>query len=123
MCYQQNTKDDGTDYYEILLVYVEDVLACNYYAKAVMAGISAKFEIKNDDIAETKLYLGGNVDKSQLPNGKYAWSITSNSYLQGAIYNVQRILDEDDRTLNTGKRPQKGPLIHGYMPELDTTYG
>ena len=53
-----------------------------------MAGISAKFEIKNDEIAEPKLELGGNVEKFQLPNGKYAWSITSNSYVQGAIYTV-----------------------------------
>ena len=37
-----------------------------------MAGIAVKFEIKNDDIAEPKLYSGGNVDKFQLPNGKYA---------------------------------------------------
>ena len=42
-----------------------------------MAGIAAKFEIKNDEIAEPKLYLGGNVEEFQLPNGEYAWSITS----------------------------------------------
>ena len=105
------------------MVCVDDALACSHDSKAVMVGIPATFEIKNEDIDEPKLYLGVNVEKFQLTNGKYELSITSNSYLQGTIYNVQRILDEDDRTLNTGKRPQKGPLIHGYMPELDTTYG
>ena len=34
---------------------------------------------------------------------------------------MQRILYEDNRTLKTGKRPQKGPLPHGYKPELDNT--
>ena len=53
-----------------------------------MTGIAVNFEIKNDEIAEPKLYLGANVKKFQLPNGKYAWSITYTSYVQGAIYTV-----------------------------------
>ena len=86
-----------------------------------MVGIAAKFEIKNDEIAEPKLYLGANVEKFQLKNGKYAWIITSTSYVQGAIYTVQRLLDEDGRTLKTEKRLHKGPLPNRYKPELDTT--
>ena len=49
--YQRNTKEDGNDYYEILLVYADDVLACSHDAKAVMAGIAANSEINNDIIA------------------------------------------------------------------------
>ena len=75
--YRRNTKYDGTNYYDILLVYVDGVLVWIHYAKAVMAIISEKFDIKNDNIAELKLYLGGNLDKFQLPNGKYTWIITS----------------------------------------------
>ena len=33
-----------------------------------MAGISAKFEINNDEISDPKIYLGGNIEKLQLPN-------------------------------------------------------
>ena len=44
-----------------------------------MAGIAVKFEIKNYDIAEPKIYLCGSIEKFQLPNGKHAWIITSNS--------------------------------------------
>ena len=64
--------------------------------------------------------MGGNVENFQLPNGKYAWSITSKSYMQGSIDIVQRLFVEDFRTLNNGKRPHKGPLPHVYKPELDT---
>ena len=60
-----------------------------------MVGIEAKFEIKNDNIAEPKLYLGGNVEKFQFPNGNNSCSVTSKSYVQGAIDNVQRLLYED----------------------------
>ena len=78
-----------------------------------MAGIAAKFDIKKDKIAEPKLYWGGNVENFQLLNGKHSWSITSNSYLQGAIDTVQRILEDYGRILKTVNRPQKGPLPHG----------
>ena len=77
MYYRRNTKDGSTDYYELLLFYVDDVSACSHDAKAVIEGITAKFEIKNDDIDEPKIYLGGNIEKFQLPNGKHARSITS----------------------------------------------
>ena len=121
MYYQRNTKENGTDYYKLLLVYVEDVLACSHNAKAVMAVIAKTFDINNDEIAEPKLYLGGNVDKFQLPNGKHALSITFNSYVQVAIDTVQRLLLEDVNTLKTINRPHKFPLPHGYKSELDTT--
>ena len=86
-----------------------------------MARISETFEIKNDEIAGPKIYLVGNVEKFQLPNGKYACIITSTSYVKVSIYTVQRILAENGRTLNTGKSPHKGPLPNGYKTELDTT--
>ena len=41
--------------------------------------------------------------------------------MQGAKYNAKRLLDEDGRTLNTGKRPHKIPLTQGYKPDLYTT--
>lgn len=102
-------------------MYVDDVLACSHDPKGIMLGIAAKFDIKNDEIEEPKLYLGGNVEKFQLPNGKVAWSLTSNSYVQGAVDTVQRLLAEDGRTLKSGKRSHKGPLPHGYRPETDTS--
>ena len=86
-----------------------------------MAGITAKFDINNDKIAEPKLYLGVNVEKFRFKNGKYAWSIISNSYVQGDIDTVKRIISEDVKMLNIRKRPHKGPLTHGYNPEMDTT--
>ena len=120
--YQHNTKEEGTYYYELFLVYVDDVLACSHDVKVVMARIAAEFEIKNDNIAEPNLYLGGNVWHFQLPNGKYARINTSTSYVKGDIDTVQRLLAEDDRALNTGKRTNKVPLPQVYKPDLYTTY-
>ena len=66
-----------------------------------MTRISEIFEIKNDEIAEPKLYLGGNVEKFQLPNGKHAWSIISHSYVQVDIDTVKTFLSEYCRTFKT----------------------
>ena len=65
--------------------------------------------------------MGGNIEKFQLSNGKYVWSITSTSYVQGDINTSQRLLEKYGSTLKTGKRPQKFPLTHRYKPGLDTT--
>ena len=86
-----------------------------------MTGITANFDIKNGEIAEPKLYMGGNVENFHLPNGKYEWSITSNSYMKGSIDTLQMIFAEYGRTLNTGKRPHKRPITHRYKPKMDTT--
>ena len=119
MYHRRNKNEDSSYYYDLFLVSVDNILAYIDDAKTVMAGIAAKFEINNDKIAEPKLYLGGN--GFQLPNGKYIWSITSTSYVQGAVDTKQRLLAENCRTLNTGNRPYKGTLPYGYKPELDTT--
>ena len=94
---------------------------CSNYLKYIILGIAGKLDIKNDEIEEPKLYLGSNFEKFQLPNGKMTWSLTSNSYVQGAVETVHRLLSEDGRTLKSGKRSHKGPLPHGYMPEMDTS--
>ena len=52
MYYQRNTKKDGTDYYELLLFYVDRILECSHDAKSV----------KNDEITETKRYVGVNAE-------------------------------------------------------------
>ena len=121
MYYRRNTKEDGTDYHEILLFYVDNILSYSHDAKTVMAGTAAEFDINNDEISEPKLYLGGNIEKFQLPIGKYARSINYNSYVKGDIDTVQRLLAKDGKTLKIGNRPNIGPLPHGYKPELDTT--
>lgn len=119
--YRKAKMPDGTSYYELLLVYVDDVLVASHAPMDVMDGIASHFEIKNGDISEPKTYLGADVEKFQLPNGKYAWSLTANSYVKNAVDTVQMLLAEDGRELKTGARKHKGPLPPDYKPELDTS--
>ena len=121
MYYRKNVHNDGTEYYELLLVYVDDVLAISHDPKAIMEMIGKGFDLKNDEYGPPKTYLGGDIEKFMLPDGTYAWSIMSNSYVKAAVNTVKDLLAEDGRELKSGKRPHKGPLPSGYKPELDVT--
>ena len=86
-----------------------------------MNKIDEKFEIKNNDVGPPTRYLGVDIKKIQLPDGRTAWSMSSHSYVKASIDTVKRLLAEDGRELKSGKRSHKGPLPHGYKPELDVT--
>ena len=121
MYYRRCKAGDGSEYYELLLVYVDDVLCVSHAPREVLKKIGQRFLIKDDKIEEPKIYLGADIEKFQLKNGKTAWSIHSKTYVKNAVETVQRLLAEDGRQLKTGKREYKGPLPHGYKPELDTS--
>ena len=121
MYYRRNMRQDGSAYYELLLVYVDDVLAISHNPEAIMKAIGKTFEIKNNEYGPPKMYLGADIEKFHLPNGSFAWSLHSASYVKSAVETVKVLLAEDGRELKSGKRSHKGPLPHGYKPELDVT--
>ncbi|KAL7547473.1 hypothetical protein ACHAWF_010771 [Thalassiosira exigua] len=108
--YRKNANEDRTLCYELLLVYVVDVLV-------VVEMIGALFDIKKDDYEPPKMYLGGSIEKFQLPDGKMTWSLISTSYVRSAVETVRGLLAEEGRDLKTGKKSQRGPLPYGYKPE------
>ena len=119
--YRRNRKPNGEYYYELLLVYVDDVLAISHDPGTIMEMIGHRFEIKNDEWGPPTRYLGANVEQFQLPDGSMAWSLLSTDYVKAAVETVKRLLWEDGRELKTGKRSHKGPLPPDYKPELDVT--
>ena len=52
------TKPDGFKYYEMLLVYVDDVLCVSHDAEATMSGIQTTFKLKGDKVEIPTNYLG-----------------------------------------------------------------
>jgi len=43
-------------------VYIDDVFTFSHYPKGIMLDIAGKFDIKNDEIEEPKLYLCSNIE-------------------------------------------------------------
>ena len=102
-----------------LLVYVDDALAFSHSPESIMKDIGLVFDIKDNKYGTLTSYLGANVEPFQISNSKYAWSIQCDSCVVAAVQMIKYLLSEDNRELNIGKRPHKGPLPHGYKPKMD----
>ena len=65
----ETTKSDGEEYYEYILVYVDDLLTISLDARSVILEVAEKFKPKKDKIEPPEIYLGGRLAKKLL-NGK-----------------------------------------------------
>mmetsp|Transcript_12714 Transcript_12714/g.18116 ORF Transcript_12714/g.18116 Transcript_12714/m.18116 type:complete len:403 (+) Transcript_12714:1096-2304(+) len=112
--------DDGRNYWEFVLLYVDDVLCVsNQGIDVIKNEIGHYFQIKHPDkVGPPDIYLGNKVTKVQLENGKSAWSLSSSQYVQDAVKNVE------DYFITLGKTlPKKAnyPLKGDYRPTTDLT--
>ena len=87
------TKDSGQQYYEILLVYVDDVLVVSHDTGAVMRAIGKEFEIKDGKWGPPEFYLGAGVEKNTIKGEQY-WSMRSDKYVKNAVQTVRDLLKE-----------------------------
>jgi hypothetical protein len=65
-----SARDDGHKYYEMLFVYVDDILAMSHRATDVIKEITEYFKAKEGSIRPPEIYLGANILKMQLPDGR-----------------------------------------------------
>jgi hypothetical protein len=108
-------KPDGFEYYEITLVYVDDIMSISHDPKATMEGIQATFKLKDDKIERPENYLGAQLSQRVI-NGRECWTMTSEQYIKAAIANVETALDASGQRLPTRATT---PIQAGYRPELD----
>ena len=112
-------KSDGTDYYEYMLLYVDDCLAISETPKEAVLQLDKFFKMQPNSIATPDIYLGGKVKKMRLPNMVEAWTFSSIQYVQEAVSNVEKFLqDLDGSMLSTNIN---SPLSNDYRPELDSS--
>jgi hypothetical protein len=112
-------KPDGSEYWEYVLIYTDDVLVISTNGEQILReGIGKYFELKEESIGPPKLYLGGSMREVELENGVKAWAFGSSQYVQEAVRNVERYLD-----LKGGSLPNRAetPMQTSYRPELDVT--
>jgi hypothetical protein len=58
-------KDNGHEYYEMLFVYVDDILALSHKATESIAEITQFYKAKDGSIKPPEIYLGANISKMQ----------------------------------------------------------
>ena len=87
-------KEDGSEYYEYVLLYVDDCLCVSEDPKNALMKISKYFPMKPSSLGPPKVYLGGKVSQVILPNGVKAYSYSASQYLHEAIRGVEDYLEK-----------------------------
>ena len=60
---REATKNDGEEYYDYILVYIDDLLAILSDARSVILEVAEKFKLKKDKIEPLEIYLGRRISK------------------------------------------------------------
>jgi hypothetical protein len=108
-------KPDGTEYYEYLMCYVDDILAISHKSAQVLEAIQLVFKFKGDKIAPPDMYLGAELEWKQI-GGVNGWCMSSEKYVKAAVTNLDNELAESQQSL---PRTCKTPLASNYRPEND----
>jgi hypothetical protein len=112
-------KPDGLEYYELLLVYVDDILVVSHDPKPYIDQLQNHYKFALSAVGTLERYLGANIERVTKPHnrdGQEYWSMSSYGYVKSAVNNVKQMLKSEDRYLKT---TAKTPLPSGYRPEVD----
>ena len=75
---KEAAKTYGTDYWEYLILYVDDCLVVSDHGeKILIEEIGKYFKIKEKSIGPSGVYLGGKMRRVNLENGSKAWDFCS----------------------------------------------
>jgi preprotein translocase subunit Sss1 len=82
-------KPTGEEYYEYILVYVDDILILSHNPQTIMDRISQSFTVKKGSDREPDTYLGADVGKFEIEGDPVPkWSLGADKYIQNAVNNV-----------------------------------
>ena len=110
-------KPDGEEYYEYILIYVDDILKISMQTRYVMEDIEQRFKLKNDKVEEPSSYLGARLKKKVI-NGWDCWTVMSLDYVKAAVATVEEAIKKTTRNL---PKTFLTPMVQSYLPELDAT--
>ena len=110
-------KEDGFEYYEYVLCYVDDILAISHKARDVLKAIQTIFKLKDDRIEPPDMYLGTTLSIMD-DDGIQGWCMSSDKYVKAAVENVEQELARANQRLPSKCRT---PMTVGYRPERDVS--
>ena len=114
-----STKADGTDYYQYVLLYTDDILPIMEEPQSFIVNeLSSCFVMKDKSIGKLTQYLGNKVTKVDLENGRKSCSFSSSQYVQSQVDNVKAKLKKEGGTLPTRNGT---PWCSDYQPEPDVS--
>ena len=91
---------DGTEYWEYVLLYVDDALAISMNPENILRNEIGKYwTMKTNSIGPPKVYLGNKISKILLENGVSAYAFESSQYIQSTVSNVEEYLQKTGEKL------------------------
>jgi hypothetical protein len=115
-------KPDGFKYYQYILVYVDDILHLSHDPTIVISALSNMYELKKESVGIPERYLGANVERVQLSDGRSVWAMTSKDYVTSAIRNVESMRKQDGEPPLKVYGDCKRPYPKDYRPEIDVSH-
>ena len=112
-------KYNGTEYYEYMLLYVDNCLAISETPKEAVLQLDKLFKMQPSSTDPTNIYLVDKVNKMHLPNMAEAWTFSSSQYVQEAVSNVRKFLQDLDGSMFSMNI--NNLLSNGYRTELDSS--
>ena len=114
---KRNSNGDILEYYEYLLVYVDDLLLVSHDPAPTFDKIMEYYDLKGDKYDKPDRYLGANVSEWEFSDKSKAWSMGSYDYIRNACDIVKGLAETHGFKMKKTDRPM--PM--NYQPELDTT--
>ena len=112
-------KTNGDPYYNYMLCYVDDLLHTGFNTKEEMYALNIIYWLK-EGFGPPDRYLGKNVERVQLKDGRFVLYINCVDYLKSAIENFDNSIGVDKTAL---KNYGDGNRLYSssFRPELDVT--
>ena len=111
---------DGTEYYELLLFYVDDILLVSHDPRPSLIELGKVFALKEGSLGTPDIYLGAQIYQHSLPDGRKSWGMSSERYVTSLIETVEGLLKEDGDGYHL-KSTAKEPVPLSSKPELDVS--
>ena len=117
---RHSKRENGTEYYELLLVYVDDILLVSHQPKPTLEELGKIYALKDGSLDKPEIYLGAQLYEHFLPDGRKAWAMASDKYVKSAVTTVEDLLKSDGDGSHL-KTTAKEPVPTSYRPELDVS--
>eukprot|EP00957_Ditylum_brightwellii_P186380 14191061-Ditylum_brightwellii.AAC.1 len=121
-CMHEATHSDGSKHYEYILLYIDDALAIGEHPeKMIYQGIGKYFQLKEESVGLSKIYLDRIFHKRTPNNGVEVWAFSSLLYCQTAVKNMAEYLAKRNDPRWAMLVKAETPIRVLYRPELDIT--
>jgi Reverse transcriptase (RNA-dependent DNA polymerase) len=82
-------QEDNSQYYEYILVYVDDCLIVSEEPKVILSRLEDDYKYRLKDVGPPTRFLGAIIGRTTLEDGFETWYISAESYLEKAIKAIE----------------------------------